>query len=258
MDCHRPKNTVIDPVQFAHSVHGNLQCEDCHTRGFDRFPHPGSAADMPDCKDCHSGAATPPIDFDKIAAEVAASVHVQAVDPAFRCTNCHSPHSFIPASRMTNAADAIAIANKSCLHCHAGAETPAAQELAFEQLVQKHKLFPHWELHIERNACIACHTAHGQQTVHQILPKSGALRDCSACHAKNSLLVTKLYSHLAVKERAEHGWMNAVLINDSYMTGATRNRWMDWAAGGLAGIVVLGVAAHGAGRLAFRRFRRRV
>ncbi len=256
LECHAPRDTTIDPMQFARSVHGNLDCTFCHTEGVQAFPHASNSAQIADCIDCHSGPASPPIDFDKIAAGVKASAHVKMVDPAFRCTNCHSPHTFIPASRMTDASQVISAFNKSCLKCHAAGDTAAAAQFAFKNLAEKHRLFPHWELHIQRNACVACHTPRGQQTVHLILPKSEALKDCSTCHAKNSLLVTKLYTHLARQERAEHGWANAILFNNAYLTGATRNRWLDWGALGLAGLTFLGVAAHGLGRILFARFRR--
>jgi hypothetical protein len=257
LKCHRPSDTTIDPDRYAHSVHQALDCTVCHTEGFDSFPHKGSRASMPNCVDCHSGPATPPIDFDQIAQAVQQSIHVKVVDPAFRCTSCHSPHYFIPASRMTNAAEATLAANRPCLGCHAAGDTPTAKQTAFKTLAEKHRLFPHWELHIQRNMCVACHTPRDKQTVHLILPKSEALRDCAACHARNSLLATKLYSHLAIKERAEHGWMNAVLINNAYLTGATRNRWLDWAGLGLAVLTLLGVGAHGGGRLLFAGWRRK-
>jgi len=255
MECHQPSRTTIDPVQFARSVHRRLNCTDCHTEGVGKFPHASVPAQMPDCIDCHADATAPGIDFDKIAADVAASVHIKAVDPAFRCTNCHSPHYFIPASRMTDAAAAIGVFNQSCLGCHAAGTTAAAIRVAFSKLADKHRLFPHWELHIQRNACVECHTPRGQ-TLHLILPKSQALRNCATCHARNSLLVTKLYTHLSLKERAEHGWVNAILFNNAYLTGATRNRWLDWGTLALAAITVLGVAAHGIGRWLFAVFRR--
>jgi len=257
MECHRPRDTTIDPVRFARSVHAKLDCADCHTEGFSKFPHTSSRAGMPDCIDCHSGSVSPTIDFDRIAQGVKGSVHVKLVDPAFRCTNCHSPHSFIPASRMTDASEVIDVSNKSCLGCHAAGDSPSGKQLAFRQLAEKHRLFPHWELHIQRNACVACHTPRGQQSVHDILPKSEALRDCTVCHARNSLLVTKLYTHLALKERAEHGEVNAVLLNNAYVIGANRNRWLDWGTVGLAGLVILGIAAHGTGRWLVARLMRR-
>jgi hypothetical protein len=71
----------------------------------------------------------------------------------------------------------------------------------------------------------------------------------------NSLMVTKLYTHLALKERAENGWVNAMLFNNAYLTGATRNQWIDWATFAIAGMVLLLLAAHGGGRWLFAHFR---
>lgn len=257
LECHKPTDTTIDPAQFAKSVHGTLDCTTCHTAGFDKFPHTGSSAQMPDCIGCHSGAVSPAIDFDKIAQEVKASIHVKLLDPAFRCTNCHSPHYFIPASQMTNQAEALVASNKSCLGCHAAGDTPSGKQLAFKNLAEKHRVFPNWELHIQHNACVACHTPAGQETEHLILPKSEALKNCSECHTRNSLLVTRLYIHLALKERAENGWVNAILFNNAYVTGATRNRWLDWITFLLTALVLLAVAAHGAGRWIMAILRRK-
>jgi hypothetical protein len=209
---------------------------------------------MHDCIDCHKGQSFPPIDFSYIAQAVKASVHVKMVDPAFRCENCHSPHYFIPASRMNDVSEAILAANQSCLGCHATGDTLAAKNL---ELAEKHRWLFHAELHLQRNPCVACHTPPGQRSVHLILPKSEAVRDCTICHAKNSMLAAKLYAHLALKERAQYGFVNAILFNNAYLTGANRNMWLDWGAFGLAGLVLLGVAAHGLGRCAFAGFRRR-
>ena len=71
------------------------------------------------------------------------------------------------------------------------------------------------------------------------------------------MLATKLYAHLALKERTQQGFVNAILINNAYLVGANRNRWLDWGALGLAGLLLLGVAAHGLGRWVFARSRRR-
>jgi hypothetical protein len=71
-------------------------------------------------------------------------------------------------------------------------------------------------------------------------------------------MVSRLYAFLAVQRRAEHGWVNEILFNEAYVTGAIRNRWLDWATLGLTGLTVLGVAAHGAGRWLFAGFRRRL
>jgi Cytochrome c3 len=257
MQCHRPSDVTIDPARYARSVHGAFPCTVCHTKGFNQFPHTSTRAEMRDCIDCHKGQSFPPFNFNTIAQAVKASVHVKTVDPAFRCENCHSPHYFIPASRITDASEFVFVSNNSCLACHAAGDTPAAKDLAFGKLAEKHRWLFHAELHLQRTACVACHTPPGQQSVHLILPKSEAVRDCTICHAKNSMLATKLYAHLALQERAQYGFVNAILFNNAYLTGANRNKWLDWGAFGLAGLVLLGVAAHGLGRWAFAGFRRR-
>ncbi len=249
MDCHKPNAVTIDPARFARSVHAAFDCSFCHTTGFNKFPHSGNRTQMRDCTDCHRGGQ-----FTKIEQAVKSSVHATMVDPAFRCTNCHSPHYFIPASRMTDASEAILVANQSCLGCHATGDTLADKD---RDLAKKHGYLFHAELHLSRNACVACHTPPGQETLHLILPKSEAVKDCATCHAQNSMLASKLYAHLALKERAQYGFVNAILFNNAYLVGANRNRWLDWGAFGLIGLVVLGVAAHGLGRWVFAAYRRR-
>jgi hypothetical protein len=68
-------------------------------------------------------------------------------------------------------------------------------------------------------------------------------------------MVTKLYTHLALKERAENGWVNAILFNNAYLTGATRNKWLDWGTLGITALVLLLLGAHGTGRWLFAHFR---
>jgi hypothetical protein len=235
----------------------------CHMEGFSEFPHRGTRTGAPDCANCHGG--TSPYDFDGILKGVKESVHAKAVDPAFRCTNCHSPHYFVPATRLTDAAAAVRAANQSCLSCHAKGDAERQRRVALARLAERHRWVPHWELHLRSAPCIACHTdLRGRPSaasllgpIHKVLVASAALRDCTACHGRDSMLVTKLYTHLATKERAERGWLNAILFNTAYVTGATRNRWLDWGTLGLTSLTILGVGAHAAGRWLGARLRGR-
>ncbi len=248
MQCHKPSDTTIDPARFAQSEHGAFDCTFCHTTGFSKFPHTSTRAEMRDCMDCHKERK-----LARIAQAVKASVHAKT-GKAFRCTNCHSPHYFIPASHMKDVSEAILVANQSCLGCHAKGDTLADKDI---DLAKKHDYLFHAELHLARTACVACHTSPEEQTMHLILPKSGAVRDCTTCHAQNSMLATKLYAHLALKERAQQGFVNAILFNNAYLVGANRNNWLDWGALALLGLLLFGVAAHGLGRWVFAGFRRR-
>ncbi|HVO26397.1 MAG TPA: hypothetical protein VMW56_22515 [Candidatus Margulisiibacteriota bacterium] len=269
MGCHKPRDTMIDPDRYARSVHASLDCTACHADGFGKFPHEAKRADAPDCMTCHAGVATPPYDFVHIEQGVQQSVHAKMAGGEFRCTNCHSPHYFVPATRMTDAPAAVRIANEPCLHCHAEGDTTGGGRPSVTKLAKQHQWLPHWELHLSGAPCIACHTAReqragatnaaleAQRTAHVVLPKEQALRDCAGCHSKNSVLMTKLYDYLAWQERAERGWLNAVLFNNAYLVGATRNWWLDWATMALTAMTVLGVAIHGAGRWLAARSRRK-
>jgi hypothetical protein len=247
--CHRPKDTVIDPVRFGASVHGRLGCTTCHADGFSTVPHAATRAAAPGCPECH--------DFDAIVRAVKQSVHAQRVDPAFRCTLCHSAHYFLPAARLADAALAVRGANGACLGCHAKGESDRQRQAALDRLARRHRFVPHWELHLEAAPCVACHTGADDRTLHLIRPAAQAVRECAACHARTSMLVTKLYEYRARRERAEWGWLNSVLFNNAYVVGATRNRWLDWATLSLTAVLVAGLAMHGGGRWLCARWRRR-
>jgi len=269
MGCHKPRDTIIDPDRYAQSVHGSLECDTCHADGFAKFPHEAKRTDAPECMTCHVGVDTPPYDFVHIQEGVQQSIHAQIAGGDFACTNCHSPHYFVPATRMSDSPSAVRIANEPCLRCHAEGDAGGAGRPSVIKLATPHQWLPHWQLHLLNAPCIACHTTReqradaadpkleAQRTLHIILPKDQALRDCVGCHSQNSVLVSKLYAYLSWKERAERGWLNAVLFNNAYLVGATRNRWLDWATLALTSMTVVGVAIHGTGRWLCARLRRK-
>jgi hypothetical protein len=267
MRCHTPRDTSIDKQRFERSVHAGFECTVCHADGFGTFPHGAKRADAPDCMTCHSDTHGAPYDFVDIADAVKRSVHADMMGGDFPCTSCHSPHYFVPPTRMSGAAAALRLANEPCLRCHADTGEGGLPDLS--KLAEPHAWLPHWDLHVSKAPCIACHTARdqrlgatnaaleAQRTAHVVLPRAQALRDCVGCHSADSVLMSKLYAHLARKEQAERGWLNVVLFNDAYLVGATRNRWLDLAALALVAILVGGVAIHGAGRWLAARARRR-
>lgn len=252
MGCHNSGGRAVDPERYARSVHRELPCTECHMEGYDRFPHAGKGAVAPVCTDCHGGTAA----FDDAARDVKASVHVEMGDPDFGCVNCHSPHYFLPASRAPGLEGGFGVYNRSCLECHAAGDTPEGRKAALEELGSKHGRFPHEMVHLQRVACVACHTPVDKDTVHLVLPKSKALAECILCHSGSSLLTAKFDEYLAKKERAEKGWLNAALYNNAYLTGATRHRWLDWGTFLLTALTMAGIGIHALGRWFFGYIRR--
>jgi hypothetical protein len=91
------KSISIDPTKHAASVHGTLDCTDCHTR-IKKFPHPDKVAKV-QCSTCHADEAS----------HVTSSIHSALGDVA--CQSCHGdPHEV---------AATIQIAPAKCAQCHA-------------------------------------------------------------------------------------------------------------------------------------------
>jgi predicted CXXCH cytochrome family protein len=125
----------------------------------------------------------------------------------------------------------------------------------FPDLETSHAWLPNTERHWARARCVECHTPHGARISHEILGAKTAERNCVECHSRDSILMTQLYKHRAGESREKLGFVNAAVLNDAYIIGATRNRILDWLGFGLVGFVSAGVFGHGLGRWAAGRRR---
>jgi hypothetical protein len=83
---------------------------------------------------------------------------------------------------------------------------------------------------------------------HKILPKEDAVRNCVECHSQESRLLSKLYLHRVQEEREQAGFLNSVVLNDAYLVGMTRNKYLDWLSIGMAMLTALGIFLHALGR----------
>jgi len=242
--------------RFAASVHASLGCTICHASGYQTFPHTASDEQKAgDCTACHRGSGAP-YHFEWIQNEVRASVHGKMVSEDFACTECHDPHDVLPVHRAEDQRAAIAEANGRCLSCHGleGDAVAGNERHSLAHLIQVHTFLPRLRQHASSARCIECHTPGREPTVHLILSARSAVRDCVECHTANSALLEKYYRHMAEEDR-EEGFLNAVLLNNYYMLGATRNQKLEKVMYGLLGLAFLGICLHGVGRWATRRKR---
>jgi hypothetical protein len=266
MDCHQGNaqsqrgGIEIDPQRFQAATHSAIGCTGCHMEGFAEFPHKGKKADAPDCTLCHSGDASPPYNRALIEQDMKQSIHVQLVDPQFACTNCHYPHYFRPVRKMGSIAEAVTTGNRVCMECHAKADasTGTDEKNAWQQLAAKHTWIPMWEMHTKAARCVDCHTPGKEDTIHRILPAAQAQRDCVSCHSRDSILLHKLYKHVAKEERDKNGILNAVIFNNAYMIGATKSAWMEQGSLILFAAALAGIGIHAALRWAASRRRKSI
>ncbi|MCU0227086.1 MAG: hypothetical protein MUF01_05565 [Bryobacterales bacterium] len=256
----RIRAAPVDAARFSASAHGDKSCIFCHY-GFSQFPHTEKVLQRkkPQCSSCHRGAKYEHWGFPEIKEEFDASIHKTAQGDAFTCFSCHDPHTFQPSRDTRSIPLTVEYSNSLCIECHRdqqqmqlrfGVTKPALETI--------HAFLPNRELHWRTVRCLDCHTAPNQRMVsHKILPKAQAVRNCVECHSQESRLLTQLYIHRVKEERQTAGFLNSVVLNDAYVVGMTRNRYLDAASIALAAITFAGIFLHALGRfVAGRRGKR--
>ena len=258
MDLKKLQKLIRDKDAFLGSDHRRLACTKCHNEGYDEFPHAEDAKDSTStCVDCHQKKA------DAMQARFDKSVHAKHLADKFTCTTCHNPHLMRRADKLGDPKKIVQQDNRVCLGCHDSDErfaefAPAKKDRPLIDDI--HKWLPNTRKHWQAVRCVECHTpqvAASEPLSHEILDKTRAEKKCVACHSTDSALKVRLYRHLATEQQEKFGFINAPILSENYVIGATRNPWVDRAMVGLVALTVVGVLLHGAIRILMNYLRRR-
>jgi hypothetical protein len=259
LDLAKLKETLLEPEVFKGSNHGHMECKQCHGQGYAKYPHAQGARDLiSPCEECHA------VQVMKIEAQFEASVHAKRLADKFTCNTCHDPHIALVAVKLGDPRKIVAQDNHMCLECH-------NSDLAFAQFAPEenekkkkrpdldriHAWLPNTRLHWEAVRCVECHTPVAKTLSHEIVDKEKAEKHCVSCHTANTALAARLYRHLAKEEQQKYGFVNSVILSNSYVVGATRHPVLDAIVIGLAVATLLAVLVHGAIRVALAMSRRR-
>lgn len=280
-------NLHIPEEGFKDSNHQALSCKDCHTAGFQDYPHPSKAKQQSlYCVDCHEdNPSFIPEHFSEIENEFKKSVHFQRMPERFSCFSCHNAH-FFKASRK--ASDPSRLPNREmCLNCHVendfeigGLQREISEMVAYDNhicldchaepsriadlksgdapdLEASHNWLPNTKMHWKKVRCIDCHLSTDDTYMHQILTADQAVKQCEECHSANSIMITKLYKYKMQESRQKYGFLNSVALNEAYIIGMSRNVILDQLSFLIMGAMVLGIAAHGTGRWVSNRRRKK-
>jgi len=242
---------IIDSVEFYESNHWNFSCTDCHSYDYTNFPHSGELRmeEKLTCLDCHGGDDTyADYNFEGIDQEFQKSVHSTLHSDEFTCWMCHNPHSYkINARTNEKILETIQYDNAICLSCHADINKyQLISELANPNLIDMHDWLPNQALHFLNVRCIECHAEikEDMMIAHNVQPKEKAVKLCVECHSTNSLLLASLYKYQAKERRNQLGFVNAAILNNSYIIGANRNYYLNVISLVLFGMVILGIGIH--------------
>ena len=238
------QHNVVSPDLFYNSVHWSFNCLDCHSEGFKSFPHPMEARFETSwsCIDCHGYDPNyAQYGFEEIDAEYQKSIHFTATEGLVTCWKCHDAHYYNPLARQTTGGrDYILKSNEMCLRCHGNADIMGLiAETDLGIVLPKHEWLPNVDRHLEAVRCIDCHTRMSDSILvaHEVMPADSAVKSCSDCHNKNSILMGTLYKHASKENRIEKGFVNGVMLrNDSYVIGANRSKFIS-----MAGMLIIGM-----------------
>lgn len=238
---------AIDRDAFYSSQHRSFACTDCHSYDYNTFPHSieTRVEEQMLCMDCHGYDETfAQYHFEDIEVEFQESIHNIE---EFTCWKCHVPHSY--KAFMRNAEDleeAILYDNNMCLRCHANFDRFSLltdrEEIV---VVESHDWLPNQAAHFKNVRCIECHTEVNDSILiaHKILPKSEAVQNCTECHSKDTRLMHTLYKFQSLEER-KGGFVNGIMINESYVIGANQNVWLNRLSFLVFGMTLLVIAFH--------------
>jgi hypothetical protein len=224
---------IVDRKKFYESNHKSFSCTDCHSKEYVQFPHPGELRMEQNfnCIDCHGGDDKfSQFNFETIQTEYEQSVHYKLEEEGFSCWKCHGPHDYRISIRNTvNLKETILYDNNICLYCHS--DYNRFQLLSDREeinIVQKHDWLPDQEAHFRNVRCIECHTRVNDTILvaHLIVEKEKAVKGCNECHSRNSLLMSSLYKFQS-KEQRKGGFVNGIILNESYVIGANRNQFLN-------------------------------
>ncbi len=243
----------IDTGHFESSVHGDSSCKECHGENVAAYPH--TKGPVKGCPECHKGSSS------LIEPEFEKSLHHKNNPDTFTCDSCHDAHTIQKTKKLGTLSKIAAQDNDLCLSCH-GKDSKYAKfrdPQLRPDMAMVHAWLPRLDLHWKLVRCIDCHTPEVEGAAsHDILPKDKSQRHCVACHSMDSSLRVRLSGVLIENEGAKNaGFINAFILNDAYVVGATRNTKLDKLGFILFGLLVSSLALHGVLRIISSAWRKR-
>ncbi len=178
-DCHE-----VDAERFAASVHGSLDCTDCHV-GANEEPHADTVS-APQCSACHEDVIT----------ELAMSIHGKLAEGKGEnawlasCVACHGePHGILPADDPAAKINPKLLPS-TCGQCHANPEM--ADHFALKQVrpVEAYEASVHARAVADGKHAATCSSCHGSHSIQPAADPSSQVNrahvpeTCGQCHGE--------------------------------------------------------------------------
>jgi len=199
LDCHLDPNTtrvvngkteslVFPANAFAHSVHANLACVDCHT-SIKQLVH-DSPLPPPDCTRCHEQEAK------AYATSIHGVSHLLGSSGAANCWDCHGSHGILS---VTNPASPVFKLNLpfTCAKCHSNPGLTKEYEINHPEAANQYLDSIHGQALLKMGLIVApsCDDCHGVHDIKRAVDRDSPInhanvaKTCGKCH----LGVEKIY-----------------------------------------------------------------
>ena len=206
-DCH---DDLPDGEVFAQTVHGFLDCADCHIETAE-IPHPEEMEPV-DCSMCH----------DDVAEEYLSSVHGQArahgETDAPSCAMCHGDiHLLVPSSDPESPVHVMQLP-ETCGICHSDPEMVQKFGIPVAKPIEAYHDSVHFRMCEEGEHAATCNNCHGTHALYAAGdPRSKVFHTnvpdtCGECHAE----VTEAFQKSVHGIAAQHGAREAPVCTDCH------------------------------------------
>ncbi|MBI2513013.1 MAG: cytochrome c3 family protein [Opitutae bacterium] len=192
MDCHeaefkarkkgQPKEWVgVKPEVFAKSVHGKLNCVDCHA-DIKESPHDSKVAPA-QCASCH----------EKPTAQFATSIHGMShkmgSSDAASCQSCHGTHDMVPVKQIDSPVFKLNL-TKTCGTCHDDPKLAKEYRMGQKDAAAHYLDSIHGQALILKGLIVApsCNDCHGVHDIKRSVDKdshtshANIAKSCGNCH----------------------------------------------------------------------------
>ncbi|MBD3267032.1 hypothetical protein GF373_10220, partial [bacterium] len=191
------QSMFVHQTGYRYSVHGKLQCIECHT-GIQSLPHPPDLA-KPKCASCHTQARQ----------NLNSSVHGEKKGN-LACLDCHDdPHLTLAVSNKNSPVHRNQV-RELCAKCHASDANEALRHASPRMVdaVKKYKNSVHGHAYrsgkMHAAGCVDCHGHHSilpgydpRSTVHRF----NIFNQCNTCHKKIVAQYKKSVHGMAIQNK---------------------------------------------------------
>ncbi|HTX66607.1 MAG TPA: cytochrome c3 family protein [Opitutaceae bacterium] len=191
LDCHEAeppakgkkpqKPAGVRPEFFQKSVHGKLNCVDCHT-GITEVPHP-SKLPPAQCATCHAA------EVKQYGTSIHGVSHAMGSSEAATCVSCHGNHEIVPVKQLDSPVFKLNLP-QTCGKCHDNPGLTEEYRLKYPHVADQFLDSIHGRALLQMGLVVApsCNDCHGVHDIKRSIDRDSrtahlnVAKTCGQCH----------------------------------------------------------------------------